>query len=413
MLGILLMNMPFYANPYEMDFNLLVRHEFAGPNYWSWWAVNSLFEGTMRGLFSMLFGAGTYLLISRLAERHEGLEPADIYFRRLMWLIVFGLFDAYVLLWAGDILYQYGVAGLLLFAFRNLRPWRLVAFGLAFVAISSISSNLHLHEMADLRREGTAIAQLKAAHKPLTHTQMGRLEEWNKCLASQNIDRVRKSATKTTATMGRGSYTAIRAELAGYNAKFQSTDLLKEGLWESLGFFLLGLALFKWGILTGLRSNRFYWVVLLVGYGIGLPLRIGVLHHIINHHFDVSFSTDFFPLNLYQPVRLALTVGHIALFLLVYKAGWLKWLFAALARVGQMAFTNYLGQSIICTLLFFGYGFGLFGTMERYQTYLVVGAIWVFQLVFSTVWMRYFYFGPLEWVWRSLTYWKRQAMVRR
>ena len=87
-------------------------------------------------------------------------------------------------------------------------------------------------------------------------------------------------------------------------------------------------------------------------------------------------------------------------------------LLTMLARVGQMAFTNYLSQSIFCVLIFYGFGFGYFGKMERYQIYIVVGGIWLFQLVFSTIWLKYFLFGPFEWVWRTLTYWKKQPMRR-
>lgn len=81
-----------------------------------------------------------------------------------------------------------------------------------------------------------------------------------------------------------------------------------------------------------------------------------------------------------------------------------------LANVGQLAFTNYLMQSVLCTLFFNGYGLGYFGKQAVHQLYYVVAGVWVVQFIFSTIWLRYFRFGPLEWVWRSLTYWKRQPM---
>jgi uncharacterized protein len=107
-----------------------------------------------------------------------------------------------------------------------------------------------------------------------------------------------------------------------------------------------------------------------------------------------------------------MTLGHLSVLVLLFKTGVFGWFFKALANVGQMAFTNYLSQSLICTFLFYGYGFGQFGLLQRYQTYEVVVAIWVFQLIFSAIWMRFFLFGPFEWVWRSLTYWQRQPMLR-
>ena len=92
--------------------------------------------------------------------------------------------------------------------------------------------------------------------------------------------------------------------------------------------------------------------------------------------------------------------------------GALKWATKPLAAVGQTALSNYLGTTVICVLLFDGYGLGLFGKLQFYQLFYVVGAIWIFNLVASSMWLKYFRFGPMEWVWRSLTYWKRQPMVR-
>jgi uncharacterized protein len=98
--------------------------------------------------------------------------------------------------------------------------------------------------------------------------------------------------------------------------------------------------------------------------------------------------------------------------MLLYKSGLFKWLFALLRPVGQMAFTNYLLQSLICAFIFYGFGFGLFGQLQRYEVYLVVAAIWGFQIMISHLWLRYFLFGPFEWLWRSLTYWRKQKMVK-
>ena len=90
----------------------------------------------------------------------------------------------------------------------------------------------------------------------------------------------------------------------------------------------------------------------------------------------------------------------------------MPWLMKGLANVGQLAFTNYLVQSIICTLFFYGYGLGYYNRLSLYQLYFVVGAVWVFQIIFSVIWLRYYRFGPFEWLWRSLTYWKMQPMKK-
>jgi uncharacterized protein len=98
--------------------------------------------------------------------------------------------------------------------------------------------------------------------------------------------------------------------------------------------------------------------------------------------------------------------------MLLYKSGWFKWLFALTRPVGQMAFTNYLMQSVLCGLFFYGFGLGMIGKLQRYELYYVVAAVWIIEICWSHLWLKYFRFGPLEWSWRSLTYWKIQPLKR-
>jgi len=114
--------------------------------------------------------------------------------------------------------------------------------------------------------------------------------------------------------------------------------------------------------------------------------------------------------NLYDVKRILLSLGHASLLMLIFRSGVLNWLMKALANVGQMAFTNYLSQSIFCSLIYFGYGLGYYDHFRIYQIYFIVLGIWIFQLIFSSIWLQYFRFGPFEWLWRSLTYWKKQPM---
>jgi uncharacterized protein len=122
---------------------------------------------------------------------------------------------------------------------------------------------------------------------------------------------------------------------------------------------------------------------------------------------------DKFFVNLYQERRLLQALGHLSLIMLLYKNKVFSFLWKWLSKVGQMAFSNYLMQSLICTFFFYGYGFGQFGKLERYQWYIVVASVWVFQIIFSNIWLYYFRFGPFEWFWRSITYWKKQPMKRK
>ena len=114
---------------------------------------------------------------------------------------------------------------------------------------------------------------------------------------------------------------------------------------------------------------------------------------------------------IYPVQRILLALGHVSLIVLLVRGEVFKGLFNALAAVGKMAFSNYILQTVICTLIFFGYGLGYFARLEYYELYFIVVAIWIFQLIISPLWLKYFRFGPLEWAWRSLTYWRRQPMA--
>ena len=179
-----------------------------------------------------------------------------------------------------------------------------------------------------------------------------------------------------------------------------------------LNFFvpMLGMALFKWGVLTLQAPASVYWLLMLIGYGVGIPLRMIMSDHIVASNFDMVAFTD--NMLTYDIRRLLMTVGHLGLLLLFVRSGMLGWLQRGLAAVGRMALTNYIMHSAICLIIFLRPGFGLFGSLERHELYYVVAGICVFQLIASPIWLKYFRFGPLEWLWRSLTYMKRPALKR-
>jgi uncharacterized protein len=170
----------------------------------------------------------------------------------------------------------------------------------------------------------------------------------------------------------------------------------------------LGMAFFKNGVLLGKARAKVYWGMFITGLGIGLLLSWVRLQPLIDqkfNYFDYAKNSSF---EFYELSRTFRAIGIFGLIMLLYKSGWFKWLFALMRPVGQMAFTNYLMQSILVGLFFYGIGFGMFGKLQRYEIYYVVAATWVLQIIWSHIWLRYFRFGPLEWAWRCLTYWKRQ-----
>jgi uncharacterized protein len=170
---------------------------------------------------------------------------------------------------------------------------------------------------------------------------------------------------------------------------------------------LIGMAFYKWGILSAQRSKKFYRSLLLAGFGGGLPLIIFGIMRNFQANWDLKYSMYLgHQFNYWGSVLVIF--GYIGAVMLICKKEVLGKIASAFAAAGRMAFTNYLVQSFVCTILFYGHGFGLYGTIERTGQILIVFGIWILQLILSPLWLKYFRFGPFEWAWRSLTYWKLQ-----
>jgi uncharacterized protein len=165
----------------------------------------------------------------------------------------------------------------------------------------------------------------------------------------------------------------------------------------------------KLGVFSAQRSRRFYLWMVGLGYGIGLPLMVFDALELIQHKFAFDYMIHGGILyNLFGSLVVAL--GHVGVLMLIVQSGTIGWLTRRLAAVGRMALTNYLTQSLVCTTLFYGYGYGLFGHINRTGLAAIVLAIWIFQLIVSPIWLKSYRFGPAEWLWRSLTYWRIQRM---
>jgi uncharacterized protein len=372
----------------------------------AWIALRTLFEGKMRAIFSMLFGAGVVLLTSRLERRGDGARAADIYYRRTLWLLAIGVAHAY-LLWEGDILYSYAVCGLFLFPFRRLAPRRLILLGALALAVALPRAAAVAIHRGDLRARAAAAAAVKAAGEPLSKAQEAALSDWEEITDDYEPADDDLREAKADYHAGYGHLFLHRAELVRY---VESSDFYGWAFFDGIGMMLMGMGLLQLGVLSGARSRRFYAAMVAAGYGLGLPIAAAASYGFYVNRFDpvrVVWLTT-----AYDPARVAVGLGHIGVVMLVVKSKRLAWLTRPFADVGRMALTSYVGATLICTTLFNGYGFDLFGSLRRYQLYLVVLAIWTAQLAFSRLWLRRFHFGPLEWLWRSLTYWRRQPLAR-
>ncbi len=406
-LGILLMNIPGFALPDPAAYgDLTVLNEMGTINFKVWYFIDWFMEGSQRALFSMLFGAGIILFITRQEKKAEGLYPADYFFRRQLWLLVFGLFNAFVLLWFWDILFHYACLGMIMFTFRRLSPKALIVGAAISLLLMTVRENVDAYRDRKMIYKGEMIAKMDTTVTKLTDAQKGDLGAMTEFKEKASPEGKAKKMEK--------SLTSVRGNYGGFY-EYQSERSFKGeinylyfGGWDILVFMFLGMAFFKNGVLLGKASAKVYWGMFITGLGVGLLLSYYRLQPLIDYkfnYFDYIKNTSF---EFYELSRTFRALGIFGLIMLLYKSGWFKWLFALMRPVGQMAFTNYLMQSLLVGLFFYGIGFGMFGKLQRYEMYYVVAATWALQIIWSHIWLRYFRFGPLEWAWRSLTYWKKQ-----
>jgi uncharacterized protein len=410
LLGILAMNIVGFGWPDEAYDNPMSGGGFEGTDKAIWFFNHLVFEAKMMTIFSMLFGAGLVLMGERADARGAALR--GVYYRRIFWLLVIGAIHAY-LIWPGDILVIYAECGLILYLFRKLSPRTLIILGVSFMLII-IPLVLGIGAAIDAARSisDRVDAQVAAGETPTGFDKKVR-DVWRDDLEKEFQPNEAQRLDKWNEE--------LEASHKGYFAlvKNRAFDLLME---HTIGFvlggfffagarMLLGMGLMKTGVFSASRSRSFYIWMMVLGYGIGLPLMVFDALELIRH----EFKPDYFLHGgiLYNAFgSLVVALGHVGLVVWIVQRGVLTWLTKRLAAVGQMALSNYLTHSIVCTTIFYGYGFGLFGQINRTGLAAIVLAIWIFQLWLSPLWLARFRFGPAEWVWRSLTYWKVQPMRR-
>jgi uncharacterized protein len=339
-----------------------------------------LLDGKFMAIFSILFGAGVVLMTSKAEAK--GRSAVSLHYRRTFWLIVIGTMHAY-LLWYGDILTAYGVFALLVFLFRKVSPRWLLALGLMSVSVSSLVYFSFGFSLPYWPAE--AYQEVLQAWRPGAE------------IVSQEISSYQ------------GGWLEQMTHRAPAALMFQTFLFVIWVGWRAGGLMLVGMALFKWGLLTAQRSRRLYSGLLVIGFGLGFPVIIyGIVR---NYGADWSFDYSMFignQFNYWGSIFVAL--GYIGVVMLICKSTCLRRITGRFAAAGRMALTNYLLQAIICTTIFYGHGLGLFGQVERTGQILIVFGVWIIQLWVSPVWLRYFRFGPAEWIWRSLTYWRLQPV---
>ena len=391
-MGILLMTIVAFAMPSTAYFNPLA-YGGGTPADIATWATNFvLADGKMRGLFSLLFGASMLLVIERAEAR--GASGALTHYSRMSWLLLFGAIHAFAI-WFGDILMLYALAGSIAFFFRGKPVHRLAILGLILIAAEVLMFAFFALGISQLR---------SAAAAPDAEAEIVR--QWNDMRAEFHTlppDEVARDLA-----LYRGSYAEILTERMGRMAGLIVGNVFLF-IPETVGLMLLGMAGYKSGFLTGAWEARRYARFAAIGYLVGLPLLIALAAAIMASGFD--FLTLFLCDLVAQPLaNLPLIGAHAALVIWWVKLARKSALVARVAAAGRAAFTNYLGTSIVCTTIFYGYGFGLYGELGRAELMLVVLGVWMLMLLWSKPWLDRFRYGPLEWLWRSLARRKLQPM---
>ncbi|MFG0253395.1 MAG: DUF418 domain-containing protein [Phycisphaerales bacterium JB038] len=358
----------------------------AGLDYIIWLAHHLAADMKFMTIFSILFGAGVLVFTQRLEQR--GKRSAGLHYRRMAWLLLFGMLHAY-LLWFGDILFTYALCGMAVYLLRKLAPRWLIPIAIVLLLIP-VGLNLLFAWLTTLMPSESA-----------EQMQAGMSQSWAPS-AEQIADEQ---------AIYQGGWLGQMAHRLPTAIMLQTFLLFLMTLWRISGCMLLGMALLKLGYLAAKRSTATYLITGAIGLLIGIPLvLLGVRSN--NAHDWEAVHGMFVAINFNYTASLFIALTWISLIMIVCRATSLQTLTRPFAAVGKMAFTNYIAQTVICTTLFYGHGFGYYNTFSRAEMLLLVIAVWIAQLIISPLWLSYFRFGPLEWLWRSLSYWRLQPLRR-
>jgi uncharacterized protein len=389
-MGILTVNIVAFAMPDTAYMNPVAFGGHTGIDLATWVFNFVVVDGKMRGLFSFLFGASMLLVIDR--ARAKGENPARVHFARMFWLLLFG--EAHlILLWWGDILNHYALIGCIAWFFRDKPPHKLVAFAIILLLVelamlAMITMSVH-----------SAVAAIQVPNP--SAEALRQYQEYRRGFGVPSADELARNLA-----LHRGPYAALLAHRLDEAAVSTIRSLVFVGM-ETLGYMLLGMACLKSGMLTGGWSRAHYLRWIAIGFGTGVPAFAAIAWYVSSHGFAMV------PLALGQlvlptPFRPLMIIGWACLIVLLAQSG--GPIAARIGAAGRMAFSNYLGTSILCATLFYGYGFGLYGSLSRAELYPVVFGVWALMLLWSKPWLDHFRYGPLEWLWRSLARMQFQPM---
>lgn len=395
------------AYPEDLVLAFHVTDPDKGLNYWSGIVAEILIAGKFRGIFTVLFGVSSYIMYKKITTKHQKYDSFKIYFYRLIWLLIIGLINAYLFLWWGDVLFKYALLGMLVFAFWRAHYWVLTAAAFICLAILTIQPLAEYRELANLQQKSVQADFKRQSGQALTSGDLDALNEWQETL--QDI-RPRKESIEKDIKAKKGDYIGILSYNFRVSLDEQTYIFLQEDIWDMLLFMISGILLFRVGFFDERRKQSHHMIVIFFGVGIGVIIHTWIVLGIYQAPLDpvrLQFYLIFENLG-----RLPFVAGYLSLIIMVFRTGILRSVGDWMAAVGRMALSNYLISSVAGAFIFYGFGLALFNQLSRIQVLFLVLIVWTAQVVFSAIWMNRFQYGPSEWLWRSLTYFKAQPLVR-
>ncbi|WP_285713501.1 DUF418 domain-containing protein [Erythrobacter oryzae] len=390
-MGILWANIVAFGQPmlaYFTPGKFLVPN--GDPQGWMWIVQFILIDGKMRGLFTVLFGAGMVLFMEKAWARGA---TRWLQAWRLVLLLGFGLIHFYFI-WFGDILSGYAILGLIALLCMKWRPKTQLLVGLFGYLMGILFYTFTIFPWLVVNTDiGTSSPEF-------AEMRTGMLAEMESQIAAE---------APVNAAMASGDYAALVAHRIGEQGLDPFTNAFLFGF-ETLPLMLIGMALYGMGFFSGgvERGKLVQWGWIGVIAGGAAHLAIGLVMQADGFSF---FGTQAAFLGMSALPRLWMVLGLAAL-LVAYAPSATGWLGDRIRAAGRAAFTNYLGTSIVMMFLFQGWALGLFGQLNRPQLYVVVVLAWIVMLAWSKPWLDRFNYGPLEWLWRCLTY-RRVFPLRR
>ncbi|HUS03371.1 MAG TPA: DUF418 domain-containing protein [Chitinophagaceae bacterium] len=386
-----------------------------GWNHRLYVTIELLFNGKMRAIIAIVFGAAMLLFLNKDRIAKTG----DVFINRQLWLIIFGLVNAFIFLWTQDILFHLGIMGLLLFPFIRLSTRGLL---LAAVLTTLIYCGKNYWTYADHKKaynknvkltalenkfKTDSIAKAKkgiiAKKDTLTKLQKQDKGEWEGILGSMKPDVKRDEGNNKEM---RKTYGKIWNYLVPQIQEREAQWTYTTGIWDFACMIFLGMVLYRIGFFNnGFSRNKY----LLLGI---LCLIAGLLFGIYRLHYQHVALEDYLkyikhyalPYHFFFPLERAfIALAYTSFVMAFLSAGFLKYIWKAFAVVGKLSLTNYLLQSIICGIFFYGYGLGNFGRLTQWQLYLFALEVIIVQVAFSVIWLRYYDYGPAEWLLRRFS----------